>query len=158
VNRDPIERTIEAVWHMESAKIIAKLSMMLRDVGLAEEITQDAWVAALEAWVETGIPDNPGAWLMATAKNRAIDRIRRRQLIDRKNVLMAQGPESAQAETETDNVGDDLLRLIFVACHPVLSMDARIALTLRLPRAMPWPALRPKPTGLRSWRSMMHFM
>jgi RNA polymerase sigma factor (sigma-70 family) len=130
VNRDQIERTIEAVWHMESAKIIAKLARMLRNVGLAEEITQDAWVAALEEWVETGIPDNPGAWLMATAKNRAIDQIRRKQLMERKSVIIAHDPETADAET--DDVADDLLRLIFVACHPVLSMEGRIALTLRL--------------------------
>lgn len=130
MNRDQIQRTIEAVWHMESAKIIAKLARMLRNVGLAEEIAQDAWVAALEVWVNTRIPDNPGAWLMATAKNRAIDHIRRRQLMERKSIFMAQDPENAEAET--DDVADDLLRLIFIACHPVLSMEGRIALTLRL--------------------------
>jgi len=130
VNREQIERTIEAVWHMESSKIIAKLARMLRNVGLAEEITQDAWVAALEEWVETGVPDNPGAWLMATAKNRAIDQIRRRQLIERKNLLLDNDTESSDAES--DDITDDLLRLIFVACHPVLSLEGRIALTLRL--------------------------
>jgi RNA polymerase sigma factor (sigma-70 family) len=130
VNRDPIERTIEDLWHMESAKIIAKLARMLRNVGLAEEIAQDAWVAALEVWVESGIPDNPGAWLMATAKNRAIDQIRRQQLKERKSAIMFSDPELSDAETE--DVADDLLRLIFVACHPVLSMEGRIALTLRL--------------------------
>jgi RNA polymerase sigma factor (sigma-70 family) len=132
VNRDQIERTVEAVWHMESAKIIAKLARMLRNVGLAEEITQDVWVTALEEWVETGIPDNPGAWLMTTAKNRAIDQIRRKQLIERKSLIMANDPETADAQAETDDVADDLLRLIFVACHPVLSVEGRIALTLRL--------------------------
>ena len=115
---------------MESAKIIAKLARMLRNVGLAEEIAQDAWVAALEVWAKTGIPDNPGAWLMTTAKNRAIDHIRRRQLMERKSIFMAQDPETAEAES--DAVADDLLRLIFIACHPVLSMEGRIALTLRL--------------------------
>jgi RNA polymerase sigma factor (sigma-70 family) len=130
VNRDQIERTIEAVWHMESAKIIAKLARMLRSVGLAEEITQDAWVKALEDWVAHGIPDNPGAWLMTAAKNRAIDQIRRKKLMERKSVIMADDTETSHAETE--DVEDDLLRLIFVACHPVLSMEGRIALTLRL--------------------------
>jgi RNA polymerase sigma factor (sigma-70 family) len=130
VNRDQIERTIEAVWHMESAKIIAKLARMLRSVGLAEEITQDAWVKALEDWVANGIPDNPGAWLMTAAKNRAIDQIRRKKLMERKSVIMADDTETSHAETE--DVEDDLLRLIFVACHPVLSMEGRIALTLRL--------------------------
>jgi RNA polymerase sigma-70 factor, ECF subfamily len=139
VNRDDIERTIEAVWHMESAKIIAKLARMLRDVGLAEEIAQDAWLAALEQWKGTGIPDNPGAWLMATAKNRAIDQLRRKKLLERKTVLMTHDPDllgprdlSADPAADTDDVSDDLLRLIFVACHPVLSIDGRIALTLRL--------------------------
>src|ERR1700731_4009046 len=92
VNRQDIERTIEAVWHMESAKIIAKLARMLRNVGLAEEIAQDAWLAALEQWTEAGIPDNPGAWLMTTAKNRAIDQLRRKQLLERKSVVMTHDP------------------------------------------------------------------
>jgi RNA polymerase sigma factor (sigma-70 family) len=130
VKRGNIERTVEALWHMESAKIIAKLARMLRNVGLAEELTQDAWVAALEEWSRAGIPDNPGAWLMTTAKNRAIDQIRRGQLFDRKSVLLAQ--DSATPDTEPDDVADDMLRLIFVACHPVLPMEGRIALTLRL--------------------------
>ncbi len=136
VNRGALERTIEAVWHMESAKIIAKLARMLRDVGLAEEIAQDAWLVALERWKEGGIPDNPGAWLMATAKNRAIDQLRRRQLEARKNAAMPHDPEligEPELEAEDpDSITDDLLRLIFVACHPVLSMEARVALTLRL--------------------------
>ena len=93
VNRRALERTIEAVWHMEAAKIIAKLARMLRDVGLAEEIAQDAWVAALEQWTVTGLPENPGAWLMATAKNRAIDQLRRRQMAERKNPLMTHDPD-----------------------------------------------------------------
>jgi RNA polymerase sigma factor (sigma-70 family) len=139
VNRDEIERTIEAVWHMESAKIIAKLARMLRDVGLAEEIAQDAWLAALEKWTETGIPDNPGAWLMTTAKNRAIDKIRHRQLTERKSAVMSHDPDLLGSQdlggdfaSDTDDVADDLLRLIFVACHPVLSMEGRVSLTLRL--------------------------
>jgi RNA polymerase sigma factor (sigma-70 family) len=139
VNRDEIERTIEAVWHMESAKIIAKLARMLRDVGLAEEIAQDAWLAALEKWTETGIPDNPGAWLMTTAKNRAIDKIRHRQLTERKSAVISHDPDLLGSQdlggdfaSDTDDVADDLLRLIFVACHPVLSMEGRVSLTLRL--------------------------
>jgi RNA polymerase sigma factor (sigma-70 family) len=136
VNRSAFERTIEAVWHMESAKIIAKLARMLRDVGLAEEIAQDAWLVALERWTADGIPDNPGAWLMATAKNRAIDRLRHRQVAARKNAVISQDPEwIGEPELEADDpdaIADDLLRLIFVACHPVLSMEARVTLTLRL--------------------------
>jgi RNA polymerase sigma-70 factor (ECF subfamily) len=139
VNRQEIERTIEAIWHMESAKIIAKLARMLRNVGLAEEIAQDAWLAALEQWAEAGIPDNPGAWLMATAKNRAIDQLRRKQVLERKSAVMTHDPDLLGTQTlagdsasETEDVADDLLRLIFVACHPVLSMEGRVALTLRL--------------------------
>jgi len=139
VNRDQIERTIEAVWHMESAKIIAKLARMLRDVGLAEELAQDTWLTALEQWTENGIPDNPGAWLMTTAKNRAIDQLRHRQLLERKNAVMTHDPDllgsqdlAADSASAAEDVADDLLRLIFVACHPVLSMDGRVALTLRL--------------------------
>src|ERR1700722_6625520 len=139
VNRNDIERTIEAVWHMESAKIIAKLARMLRNVGLAEEVAQDAWLAALEQWTRSGIPDNPGAWLMATAKNRAIDELRRKRLLERKTALMNHDPDllgtqdsAGASAAQTDDVSDDLLRLIFVACHPVLSVDGRVALTLRL--------------------------
>jgi RNA polymerase sigma factor (sigma-70 family) len=139
VNRDEIERTIEAVWHMESAKIIAKLARMLRNVGLAEEIAQDAWLTAIEQWPKNGIPGNPGAWLMTTAKNRAIDQLRHKQLQERKTALMTHDPDllgtqdlAGEPAGQTDDVSDDLLRLIFVACHPVLSMDARVALTLRL--------------------------
>jgi RNA polymerase sigma factor (sigma-70 family) len=139
VDRDEIERTIEAVWHMESAKIIAKLARMLRDVGRAEEIAQDAWLTALEQWTETGIPDNPGAWLMTTAKNRAIDQLRRKQLLERKSAIMSHDPDllgsqdlAADSVSAAEDVADDLLRLIFVACHPVLSMEGRVSLTLRL--------------------------
>jgi RNA polymerase sigma factor (sigma-70 family) len=139
VNRDKIERTIEALWHMESAMIIAKVARMLRNVGVAEEIAQDTWVTALEQWTATGIPDNPGAWLMATAKNRAIDQLRHRQMQERKSAFMLHDPdllgrqnESGEAAAAADDVADDLLRLIFSACHPVLSMEGRVALTLRL--------------------------
>jgi len=136
VNRSAIERSIEAVWHMESAKIIAKLARMLRDVGLAEEIAQDAWVAALEQWTAAGLPENPGAWLMVTAKNRAIDQLRRRQLAERKSAVMTHEPDllggSDVGAEEADSIADDLLRLMFVACHPVLPTEARVTLTLRL--------------------------
>jgi RNA polymerase sigma factor (sigma-70 family) len=136
VNRSALERTIDTVWRMESAKIIAKLARMLHNVGLAEEIAQDAWVVALEQWTATGLPDNPGAWLMATAKNRAIDQLRRQHLADRKTVALAHDPDLLGGQEldieEPDSITDDLLRLIFVACHPILSMDARLALTLRL--------------------------
>jgi RNA polymerase sigma-70 factor (ECF subfamily) len=134
-----IERTIEAVWHMESAAIIAKLARMLRNVGLAEEIAQDTWVAALERWTDSGVPDNPGAWLMTTAKNRAIDQLRHKQLLERKSVVMSHDPDllgsqdlAGDAAVAADDVADDLLRLIFIACHPVLSLEGRVALTLRL--------------------------
>jgi RNA polymerase sigma factor (sigma-70 family) len=121
---------------MESAKIIAKLARMLRNVGLAEEVAQDAWLAALEQWTKTGIPDNPGAWLMTTAKNRAIDQLRRKQLLERKSAFMIHDPDLLGTQgdpvADTEDVSDDLLRLIFVACHPVLSVEGRVALTLRL--------------------------
>ena len=124
---------------MESARIIAGLARILRDVGLAEELAQDALVAALEQWPASGIPDNPGAWLMATAKHRAIDRLRRSKLLERKHGELGREVESRQetavAEFEAgidDDIGDDLLRLVFTACHPVLSSEARVALTLRL--------------------------
>jgi RNA polymerase sigma factor (sigma-70 family) len=135
--RTEVERVIQAVWHMESAKIIAKLARMLRDVGRAEELAQDAWLAALEQWTRGGIPDNPAAWLMATAKNRAVDQIRHRQLLERKSAVMAHDPDLMGAlpsdpSATDDDVADDLLRLIFIACHPVLSIEGRVALTLRL--------------------------
>jgi RNA polymerase sigma-70 factor, ECF subfamily len=134
-----IHRTIEAVWRIESARLIAGLARMLRDVGMAEELAQDALVAALERWPQTGVPDNPGAWLMTTAKHRAIDQLRRQKLIERKHENLAHepefGPSDERRELEAmldDDIGDDLLRLIFTACHPVLSAEARAALTLRL--------------------------
>jgi len=140
---DAIHRTIEAVWHMESARIIGALARVLRDVGLAEELAQDALVAALEQWPAGGVPDNPAAWLTAAAKHRAIDMIRRRELHARKadaltyeieNQLIDAAPDlDAAIERAFDEpIGDDLLRLIFIACHPVLSREARLALTLRL--------------------------
>ncbi len=134
---------IEAVWRIESAKIIAGLARMVRDVGLAEELAQDALVAALETWPESGIPDNPGAWLMAAAKNRALDHFRRNKLLERKHEelvgemeleqeIAAADLEAALIDRMDDDIGDDLLRLVFTACHPVLSTEARTALTLRL--------------------------
>ncbi|MDM7917499.1 MAG: sigma-70 family RNA polymerase sigma factor, partial [Candidatus Eisenbacteria bacterium] len=133
-------RTIEAVWRIESAKLIAGITRIVRDVGIAEDLAQDALVAALERWPETGIPDNPGAWLMTTAKNRAIDLRRREKRIQEKHEEIGRDVEASGRdrvmpefdETADDPVGDDLLRLVFIACHPVLSTDARVALTLRL--------------------------
>jgi RNA polymerase sigma factor (sigma-70 family) len=132
-------RAIEAVWRIESARLIAGLTRIVRDVGVAEDLAQDALVAALERWPESGIPDNPGAWLMATAKHRAIDQLRRVAMTDRKHEQLghelADRQESVAADLDAaidDDVGDDLLRLIFIACHPVLSTEARVALTLRL--------------------------
>jgi len=132
-------RAIDAVWHIESARIIAGLARIVRDVGLAEELAQDALVAALEQWPESGVPEKPGAWLMAAAKHRAIDLIRRNALLERKHEELGRDLEERQelavADIENaidDDVGDDLLRLIFTACHPVLSSEARVALTLRL--------------------------
>src|SRR5262245_49757767 len=132
-------RTIEAVFRIESARLIAGLARRVRDVGLAEELAQDALVTALERWPRTGVPDNPGAWLMATAKNRAIDLLRRRTMAQRKHEQLGRErdarPLAAVEELEAaldDDVGDDLLRLMFAACHPVLATEARVALTLRL--------------------------
>ncbi len=132
-------RAIDAVWRIESAKLIAGLTRIVGDVGLAEDLAQDALVAALERWPESGVPDNPGAWLMATAKHRAIDSLRRSKLLERKHVelghdLLArqESPESDLDAAIDDHVGDDLLSLMFTACHPVLSTEARTALTLRL--------------------------
>jgi len=139
VTANATHRAIDAVWRIESAKIIAGLARMLRDVGLAEELAQDALVAALETWPASGVPDNPGAWLMATAKHRALDVLRRRKLLDRKHQELAYELEldqelaNRQAEVaHEDEIGDDLLRLVFTACHPVLSPEARVALTLKL--------------------------
>ena len=132
-------RAIDAVWRIESAKLIAGLTRIVRDVGLAEDLAQDALVAALERWPESGVPDNPGAWLMATAKHRAIDALRRGKLVERKHEQVGYEIEVQQEAAVPDldaaiddNVGDDLLRLIFMSCHPVLSVEARVALTLRL--------------------------
>ena len=132
-------RAIDAVWRIESARIIAVLARIVRDVGAAEELAQDALVAALEQWPAAGVPRNPGAWLMATAKHRAIDRLRRSKLLERKHEQLGYELEAAQgaapnldAELDDEDVGDDLLRLVFTACHPVLSTEGRIALTLRL--------------------------
>jgi RNA polymerase sigma factor (sigma-70 family) len=130
---------IDAVWRIESAKLIARLARMVRDVGLAEDLAQDALVAALERWPESGVPDNPGAWLMATAKHRAIDLMRRNARLERKREELVRGVEARQEMTPSDldaalddDIGDDLLRLVFISCHPVLSTEARVALTLRL--------------------------
>jgi len=127
-------RAIEAVFRIESARLIAGLARMVRDVGVAEELAQDALVVALERWPEDGVPDNPGAWLMATAKRRAIDRLRRARMQERKHEALATvGPEAPDLEAMLDDdVGDDLLRLVFTCCHPVLPAEARVALTLRL--------------------------
>ncbi len=126
--------SLEAVFRIESARIIAGVARIVRDVGIAEEIAQDALVAALEAWPETGAPSNPGAWLMATAKYRAIDLVRRKETYARKLLEVGRtlGEVPPIEPTDPDDIDDDLLRLIFIACHPVLSPDARIALTLRL--------------------------
>jgi len=125
-----LHRTIDAVWRIESAKLIAALTRIVRDVGVAEDLAQDALVAALQQWPEEGIPDRPGAWLMATAKHRAIDLLRRHALFERKQDQIAR--EMAVQFEEPEEIADDLLRLIFIACHPILSTEARVALTLRL--------------------------
>jgi RNA polymerase sigma factor (sigma-70 family) len=132
-------RAIEAVWRIESARLIAGLARMVQDVGLAEDLAQDALVAAMEAWPTSGVPDNPGAWLMATAKNRAIDRLRREKTYERKRKEVAReagvlfAMERSDFDTTADDeIGDDLLALIFTCCHPLLSREARVALTLRL--------------------------
>ncbi|HVU52762.1 MAG TPA: RNA polymerase sigma factor [Polyangia bacterium] len=132
-------RAIDAVWRIESPRLIAGLARMVRDVGLAEELAQDALVTALERWPETGVPDNPGAWLMTSAKNRAVDRLRQAKMAARKHEELGREVDAREAtgaaEIEAavdDDIGDDLLRLVFTACHPVLSTEARVALTLRL--------------------------
>ncbi len=139
-----IQRTLEAVWHMESPRLIAALARRVGDVGLAEDLAQDAFVIALQQWPEAGIPHNPGAWLMSTARHRAIDRLRRDQTAERKYAALARRIEVDEGtgevfalEAETDaavwgSIDEDLLRLMFIACHPVLSTEARVALTLRL--------------------------
>ena len=128
-------RAIEAVWRIESARLIAGLARAVRDVGRAEDLAQDALVAALEQWPESGVPDNPGAWLMAVGKRRAVDQIRRDIVLERKQGELARELETSLTTPEpevADDIGDDLLRLVFTACHPVLSTDARVALTLRV--------------------------
>ena len=131
-------RTIEAVWHIESARVIAGLTHLTRDVSLAEDLAQEALVAALEQWPQSGVPDNPAAWLTATAKRRAIDLFRRNAVAERKHQELARELEaleqtSPDLDSTLDNpIGDDLLRLVFIACHPVLTTDSRTALTLRL--------------------------
>ena len=133
-----IHRTIDAVWRIESPKLIAGLMRIVRDLAVAEDLAQDALVAALEQWPESGVPDNPGAWLMATAKHRAIDSFRRNQLLVRKHEELGRDVETRQMEMPDfnanldDRIGDDLLGLMFISCHPVLSTEARTALTLRL--------------------------
>ena len=133
------QRAVEAVWRIESARLIGGLSRLVGDVGLAEDLAQDALLAALERWPTTGVPDNPGAWLMATAKRRGIDAIRREQMLKRKEpevaVELEARLEGARPDLDAaldDHIGDDVLRLIFTACHPVLSVEARVALTLRM--------------------------
>jgi RNA polymerase sigma factor (sigma-70 family) len=132
-------RAIDAVWRIEAPRLIAGLTRILRDVGLAEDLAQDALVAALEQWPTSGVPDNPGAWLMATAKHRAIDRLRRDERLERKQQELARELEAQQemavadeSAPTVDDVGDDLLRLMFISCHPILAPEARVALTLRL--------------------------
>jgi RNA polymerase sigma factor (sigma-70 family) len=133
-----IHRTIDAVWRIESPRLIAGLTRIVRDVGLAEDLAQDALVAALEQWPQSGVPDNPGAWLMAAAKHRAIDQFRRNTRLERKHEELGRelnAKEMAVPDMESaldDDIGDDLLRLVFISCHPVLSTDAQVALTLRL--------------------------
>ncbi len=145
-----LHRTIDAVWRIESARIIGALARRVRDVGLAEELAQDALVAALEHWPKDGIPDNPGAWLMATAKNRALDRLRQLNLHHAKQQELgadadARGdhvvPDFSDSLDDADDIGDDLLRLVFTACHPVLSREAQVALTLKLLAGMSTPEI-----------------
>jgi RNA polymerase sigma factor (sigma-70 family) len=142
VTASDTHRAITAVWRIESARLIAGLARMVRDVGLAEDLAQDALVAALERWPESGVPDKPGAWLMATAKRRAIDRLRHGKLLERKHEELGRELDiqleravpdlEAAIDASNEDVGDDLLRLMLIACHPVLSSEARVALTLRL--------------------------
>jgi len=136
VTSGDVHRTIDAIWRIESAKLIAALARIVRDVGVAEDLAHDALVAALEQWPESGVPDNPGAWLMAAAKFKAIDLLRRNERLERKHEELGRELETQTmpdpGDSLDDPVGDDLLRLIFTACHPVLSTEARVALTLRL--------------------------
>jgi RNA polymerase sigma factor (sigma-70 family) len=162
IDRSQIDRTIDAVWRMESARLIAGLARIVRDVGIAEELAQDALVAALEQWPEAGIPQNPGAWLMAAAKHRAIDLLRRNTRLERKHEELARELEEQQQRSFADfatalagaadgDIEDDLLRLVFISCHPVLSPESRVALTLRLLGGLTTPEiarafLTPEPT------------
>jgi RNA polymerase sigma factor (sigma-70 family) len=158
VSTSDVHRVIDAIWRIESAKVIAVLTRMVRDVGLAEELAQDALVAALERWPEAGVPECPGAWLMATAKHRAIDHFRRGKLQQRKQEQLGReqksAEESALARFEMpggEEISDDLLRLIFISCHPVLTKEARVALTLRLLGGLTTPEIArgflvPEPT------------
>ncbi|MGB7555887.1 MAG: sigma factor, partial [Candidatus Korobacteraceae bacterium] len=129
---------IDAVWRIESARLIAGLAHIVHDIGLAEDLAQDALVAALQQWPESGIPDNPGAWLMTTAKHRAIDLFRRNTRLERKHEELGRELEAREMAVPDfnaaldDDIGDDLLRLMFTACHPVLPTEARVALTLRM--------------------------
>ena len=134
-----VHRAIDAVWRIESARLIAGLARIVRDVGVAEDLAQEALVAALEQWPESGVPDNPGAWLMATAKHRGIDRLRRREMVERKHQELGRELEIQQELAEPDpdaaiddHIGDDMLSLVFTTCHPVLSTEARVAVTLRM--------------------------
>jgi len=142
-NTTPVHRTIDAVWRIESAKIIATVARMVRDVGVAEELAQDALITALEQWPEKGVPDNAAAWLTTTAKRRALDWLRRQQMLERNHEQLGHEMELRQEMSEPsveealinavdDDIGDDLLRLVFTACHPLLSTEAQVALTLRL--------------------------
>ena len=162
MSADEARRRIEALWRIEAPKLHAALARLTRDLGLAEELAQEALVAALERWPESGVPDNPGAWLMTTAKNRALDELRRSKLLRRKHEELGRdldeaGVERAENQAERiereldDDVGDDMLRLIFTACHPVLSPDARVALTLRMLGGLTTPEIAraflvPEPT------------
>jgi RNA polymerase sigma factor (sigma-70 family) len=139
VTTSDAHKAVDAVWRIEAPRLIAGLARMVRDVGRAEELAQEALVVALEKWPTTGVPKNPGAWLMQTAKHRAIDQLRRRPMLERSHDAIARDLDAEQEravealdDTLDDDVGDDLLRLVFTACHPVLSRDARVALTLRL--------------------------
>src|SRR5690242_17116293 len=136
-------RAIEAVWRIEAARVVAHAARLVRDIGVAEELAQDALVAALEHWPREGVPDNPGAWLMATVKHRALDKLRLDALHARKHEAIGRDLDALEAHitpdfvdgldaARADDIGDDLLRLVYTACHPVLSTDARVALTLRL--------------------------
>src|SRR5712691_10826326 len=129
------QRAIDAVWRIESPRLIAGLVHLVRDVGLAEDLAQDALVAALQQWPASGVPDNPGAWLMAIAKRRAIDHFRRSKRLEERHAVIGQDLESREdmdLDAAIDDVGDDLLRLLFISCHPILSPESRVALTLRL--------------------------